>query len=461
MSDAPAARPLNPLAAFTLVLVFPRRTFERLRERPHWALPLAFVVLASLVSSVYAFRGGFMDDYVRSVALRTGFTPLEMETSFVTAGVVMSLVVVPITMAIEALFLRLAALAFGGRATFRQVFSGVAHASIPVGIGSLLFAVLLPVTGSPEAGANLAFLVDGAEHPFLWSLARQLDLFAVWFFVLLAIGAEPLFRLPRRKARQAVIVFAAAYALLMAWWGMGAAGSLEDPLEDWTRVETPAGVVYHDGLPDETVREAGSALARAAALADSALGEGATPRTACYVYPSIEQKRLITDNAQVAHAAPWASAVHVAWVEGAGVALTREVAKVAGAAEPGSVYNPFVRTGTAVFVSGTWGGEPVTTAAAGLLARDALPGLDEMVERAAFERIDRTRAEPAAGAFMAWVAETKGLDALRGLVDAAERNPRDVGRILTDALSDSLSGIDARFREFLKAPPDTAIDREE
>ncbi|MBD3366708.1 MAG: hypothetical protein GF405_00870 [Candidatus Eisenbacteria bacterium] len=459
--DVQAAQPLNPLAAFTLVLVFPRRTFERLMERPHWILPLIFVILSSMMSSVYAFKGGFMESYLESAALRTGFSPVEIESGFVAAAVLMSVVAVPIILCIEALFLRLTALAFGGRASFRRVFSVVTHASVPVGIGSVLFAVLLPLTRSPQAGANLAFLVDGTAHSFLWGLARQIDLFSIWFFILLAIGAEPLFDLPRGKARRTVLVFAVAYVLLMAWWGGGGAGTFDDPLSDWQSAETSVGTLHHDGLPAETVRQATSALARAVALSDSALGARSTPRIACYVYPSIERKRLITDNREVAHASPWADAVHVAWVEGAPVALTRAVTKVAGAAQPTNVYNPFVRTGTAVFASGTWGGLSVRDAAAGLEARGSLPRLEQLVDPAQYAAVDPTRSEPAAGAFMAWVAEKRGLDALRALLSSSERNPSDLGRVLEDTFADSLGGIEARFREYLSAEPDTSNTGEE
>lgn len=456
-----AARPLNPLAAFTLVLVFPGRTFERLRERPHWVLPLVFVVLASMLSSVYAFRGGFMDAYLESAALRTGFSPTEIESGFVAAGVLMSVAAVPIIMLIETLFLRLVALAFGGRASFRQVFSVVTHASVPIGIGSILFAILLPVTGSPQAGANLAFLVDAGSHPFWWSLARQVDLFSIWFFVLLAIGAEPLFGFRSGKARRVILIFAVLYTLLMAWWGIGGAGTFEDPLAGWETTSTAVGTIYHDAVSDETIRRAGRALERAAARTDSVLGPGSTPRIACYLYPSVELKRELTDNADVAHAAPWASAVHVAWVEGAPVALTRAVAKVADAADAANVYNPLVRTGTAVFVSGSWGEEAPRAAGRRLLMREALPELEQLVDPTQFARIDRARSEPAAGAFVAWVVENRGLEGLRSLHASAGRNPRDVGELLQDTFADSLKAIDARFRQFLEAGPDTASPREE
>ncbi|MFH1864592.1 MAG: hypothetical protein ABIK85_01790, partial [Candidatus Eisenbacteria bacterium] len=65
-------RPLNPLAALTLVLVFPGRTFRRLTERPHWILPLAFVAAGVMVNRLIALGGGLMDDMLRSEAFLSG-----------------------------------------------------------------------------------------------------------------------------------------------------------------------------------------------------------------------------------------------------------------------------------------------------------------------------------------------------------------------------------------------------
>lgn len=66
--EAVEARPINPLSALTLVLVFPRRTFERLQIRPRWVLPLVFVVAAVLAKSLLALGSGVLDQVLESEA---------------------------------------------------------------------------------------------------------------------------------------------------------------------------------------------------------------------------------------------------------------------------------------------------------------------------------------------------------------------------------------------------------
>jgi hypothetical protein len=216
-------RRLNPLAAMTLVLVYPRRTFERLVERPRWILPVAFVVGATMVGAVYAVRAGFMDELLASQSAAAGSRVEDARAQVLTAGV-LGAVLMPLVMLLEAVLYRLAGTLAGGRASFRVVFSAVAHASIPVGIGALIVAAFMHFTGTARAGMNLGFVVEPMQHPYLWSLLRQIDLFSIWSFALLGVAAEPVFGLSRRRARVATVAFAVVYVLIMSWSGRGAVG---------------------------------------------------------------------------------------------------------------------------------------------------------------------------------------------------------------------------------------------
>jgi hypothetical protein len=226
----PDVRPVNPIAAMTLVLVFPRRTFERLRERPHWFLPLLFVAGSSLVAAVYAVRGGFMDEFLREAAAETGAGMPQAEASILLKAILMAVVAVPLMALLEAFLFKAAGALFGGRARFRVVFGTVAYASIPAGVCALLVAGLMSITGSARVGVHLGLLVDPALHPVLWSIARQIDLASLWFFTLLGIAAEPVFGLPRAKARLAAVVFAVLYIALMSFSTGGGTPDVTGPV---------------------------------------------------------------------------------------------------------------------------------------------------------------------------------------------------------------------------------------
>ena len=443
-------RPINPLAALTLVLVFPHRTFERLRERPHWIVPLVFVAVASMLRIVYAVRGGFMDETLRGIAFRTGADPTEVASGLVAAGVVTAVVAVPVVALLETLFLKLAGALFGGRAGFRQVFSAVAHAAVPVGIGALVFALVMPLTRSVSAEANLAFLVDAGTHPYLWSLARQIDLFSIWFFVLVGIAAVPLFGLDRRRARLAALLFAVIHIVLLSWPGRGATDRLEDPYEGWSRVESAPAVVRHSSAADpDVVAECLAAAARATDRAAAVAGADSLRRIDVYLYASLDEKESYTDNREVAHGVEWAGAAHVAWVDGAELALTRETMKVIAAAELGKVYNPLIREGLAIYAGGVWGGRPVAEVASGLVRDGGIPPLERLTDPAVYSRMERSVAEPLAGAFTAFMASRMGEAGLADLYASSAGRGVSIRGLLERALGDSLGGIDRAWRAYL------------
>jgi hypothetical protein len=472
--DDPAAqsRTINPLAALTLVLVFPGKTFRRLVDRPHWALPLAFVVVAVMLNRLLALSGGLMDELLRSEAFLSGAALSEARSAALSFAVISSIVAIPVVTLVQTLLFIMAGKAFGGRTRSRVAFSAVCHASVPIGLSALAFAALMPVTHAANAAANLSFLVDPSVHPFIWSLLVELDLSAIWFFVLLGIAAEPVFSLPRRRARVVVAAFAVAYVLVMSLAGMGSASRTVDRYAGWKTRETGSVVLHSEsgisggdlddvaeacGRAADRAREltgldlAGAARAEEGAGAEQGAGAAQAARIECYVYPSLEEKLRVTGNAATAHRVEWANAVHLAWVAGAEASLTRDMLKLAGANAYGKVYTPVIRDGLAVLAGGSWGGLPVRDAARDLLGRHVLPDLDTLVDPISFARLDERLSQPAAGAFMAFVLHERGYEAVQRLYAESFRQPSSASALLEETLGDSLGSIEARWLEFLES----------
>ncbi len=456
----PTARPLNPISALTLVIAFPYRTFERLTERPHWILPLVFVAAASMLKPILAVAGGYMEEILASTAFRTGVPSSEMEGGFVSFAVVTALVAIPLAAVVETLFYKLAGTLAGGYARFRVVLSAVAHASIPLGIGALAFAILLPFTKSLYAGANLAFLINAGDHPVLWSLLSQIDLFSIWFLILLGMAAEPVFGLPRRRARHATLVFAIFYIGVMTWWGAANADRMDDPFEGWKAMAVNGSAMHFAPETPEPVLEGMAAvIAEAEFRARSVIGIGDTERIDYFVYPSFGEKRQITDVATIAHRVEWANAIHVAWTDGVVTALAREVTNLQGAQKFGNVYNPFIRDGLAIYAGGEWGAMPLARAGEDLRVRRVLPPLEVLLDPVRYVGVDLKLSQPAAGAFVAFFAAEKGLPALREVYAATTERPGAARELIEAAFGDTLGGIERRFLGYLESVGSAADDR--
>jgi hypothetical protein len=474
-------RPINPLAALTLVLVFPGRTFRRLVLRPHWIVPLAFVAASVVVTSLLVFSAGFMDEAIRQEAFLTGVDPDTVRAGTPAAMIVSGVSGVVVATLLQTLFYLAIARLFGGRGRFRTAFSAVCHASVPVGLMAVLLTALIPFTHSAELGANLSFLFDQARQPFLWGIASQIDVAVIWFFLLLGIAAEPVFELDRRRARAATAVFAVASILTLGWLAGHQPSVPVDPYAGWDSTESSGCVLhYPKGAPDRILHDVTLAFRESAREVQAltglrpggpgteAAGTGAGPRSAadgesavrtevaatridCYLYPSLEEKRRATGNQAPVHRVEWANAIHLAWVDGTQIQLTRELLKLEDARVHGKVYNPLVRDGLAVFAGGSWAGMSVRQAGRDLLSRHALPDLDELVDPIAFADMDKKISEPAAGSFIAFMMSEIGAKATRDIYEASAADPEDVRELLEKALGGSLDEIDSRWRSYLEA----------
>jgi hypothetical protein len=400
-----------------------------------------------------------MDQSIELQALRTGHDPAVIEEGAPAAMVVSGIVGVTGATLLQTLLLMAVARLLGGRSTFRRAFSAVCHASVPIGVSAILVTALVPFTHKAMTGINLAFAVDRASSPFLWGIANQLDLGMLWFFALLGIAAEPVFDLPRRRARMTALVFAVISVLILGWMGRGEAMSRVDPYEDWSRTESHGHIFrFHGEPPEKILRGVAMACDRAAArvheltglTADGATGGGVDGRIHYYLYPSLEEKLRVTDNQAAAHRVEWAGAIHLTWVEGSEAALTRETLKLVDAKAHGKVYTPLVRDGLAVYAGETWAGMPVREAGADLLRRKVLPGLDTLVDVVAFVQLDERISQPAAGSFVAYLVDERGIDVVRNLYDDSAGKSVDVEALLEAALGDSLGGIEKGWTAYLE-----------
>jgi len=109
---------------------------------------------------------------------------------------------------------------FGGEGRYAQAFSVTLYAWMVMVLGSIVTTVVIvargsfdPATAATLVKSNPAFLVDLKEQPVLFSLFSSLDLFTIWFLVLLSIGFAAMSRLSKAKA--ATLVFSLWLALVL------------------------------------------------------------------------------------------------------------------------------------------------------------------------------------------------------------------------------------------------------
>src|SRR4051812_34479565 len=200
----------------------PRSTFQRAVSHPRWVLLLLVTTLASAASGVALMetavgRQALVEQWERTA---TAFgRPLDdrryerlqelSERGGVGYAVANALISGPVLAIGVALALRLI---FRGDATFRQVMTVTTYAGVILAVRQLVAAPVSYVRESTSSATTLAsWFSMGDEASPVARFLGALDVFVIWWAVVLAIGVSVLYR---RRARTVAVTFVGIYAAL-------------------------------------------------------------------------------------------------------------------------------------------------------------------------------------------------------------------------------------------------------
>ena len=229
---------LSLFARFWGILTAPRETFADVAARPQWFGMMALVLVVSAVCTGVFFstevgQTAWLDQLVEQ-ARKTGQEMPEaqwstMQTMAKYMGAVYAvstLVVAPIIwVAVSGILFAVFNAALGGTATFRQLFSVFVHSTAITVVQQLFVTPLNYVRETISSATNLAvFLPMLDESSFLAKLLGAIDLFLIWWIVVLSIGLAVLFK---RKtgpiAAGLFIVYGVIAVVAAAFFGRGGA----------------------------------------------------------------------------------------------------------------------------------------------------------------------------------------------------------------------------------------------
>lgn len=112
----------------------------------------------------------------------------------------------------------------GGTATFKQVMAVLVHSQVISTLGVLFAAPIMYARGvmSSTGVANLAALMPGLdETSFLAKFLGMVDLFTIWWIVVLAIGLATLYRKKSGSIATGLFIFYGLIALGIAYFTAG------------------------------------------------------------------------------------------------------------------------------------------------------------------------------------------------------------------------------------------------
>lgn len=209
------------------VLVAPRSTFQAIATSPGWlgVLAATFVITACVWTAVFETEAGRLALLDRWEATLIAFGQPVDDTRYAvlnTASEQGALYAVAAAFATGPLLAfvlsGLLALALRGRSvanvSYNQVLSVVAYAGVVLALREVIGALVTYVRGSLGSPVTLRTLLSGLDESSpITRFASGIDVFVLWWIVVLAVGMSALYR---RPARPLAGLFLGGYVAMVA-----------------------------------------------------------------------------------------------------------------------------------------------------------------------------------------------------------------------------------------------------
>lgn len=235
----PDGPPLPGLLARVIgVITSPSETFAHVVRTPKVSGALFVVCLATALAQglpqfTESGRAAALEMQVQSME-RIGMTvsdemynAMAAQSLSNTAGyitLVTTFLFTPVaTVIITAIFWALFNTIMGGTATFKHVMAVVAHSQIITTLSLVIAAPIMYMRGQMSASgiANLGALIPLDETSFLAKFLGMIDLFVIWWLVVLAIGLATLYKRTTNGVATGLLAAYAVIALVAAYFLAG------------------------------------------------------------------------------------------------------------------------------------------------------------------------------------------------------------------------------------------------
>jgi hypothetical protein len=216
----PGPKP-NPIQRIIGVLFSPDATMASIAKRPDWVLPLVFLLIVSFAAGIVIAQHVDFGATVRESVEQNKNLSQEQIDKAVKIGTIFGKVatyLAPIFNILGLLIisgvLLLAVRLFGGEGDYKQAFSVTCYASVPGIIKAVVLMIIIMARGGTISAqtlatlvrSNLGFLSDLKANPMAFTLLSSIDIFSLWFVVLLIIGFAYVSRLSKAKTAVVIVI---------------------------------------------------------------------------------------------------------------------------------------------------------------------------------------------------------------------------------------------------------------
>jgi hypothetical protein len=215
---------LSLVSRFIGILTSPKETFQAVVAQPKWLGMLVVVsfIIAAGASLPLTTEGGQQSQLDQQVRFMESFGAQISDAQYdamrqslrfaALQGFIWTLVFGPISGLILAGILFGVFAVMGGQATFKQVFAVCVHAAVIFAASLLFVGPLNYFRESVSSATNLGVLNLANEDSYVGKLLGLIDLFWIWWIIVISIGLAVLYR---RKTQSIALGFFAIYAVVI------------------------------------------------------------------------------------------------------------------------------------------------------------------------------------------------------------------------------------------------------
>jgi hypothetical protein len=221
----PAPAEMNVFARFIGIITSPKGTFGSVVARPRWlgmwlltavimalfaALPMTTdpgqqAALEQSVSQQEAMGFPVSDEAYEQMRQGMAIMPYMTAAGVFFGSIVMALLSAAILWAIFNA-------ALGGDASYKQILAVVVHAGVISALGQLFTGPINYFRGVVSSATSLGALLPMLDdESFIGRLAGTIDIFIIWWIIVLAMGLAVLYR---RKTQPIALTLFAVYAVI-------------------------------------------------------------------------------------------------------------------------------------------------------------------------------------------------------------------------------------------------------
>jgi len=217
---------MDVFSRFIGIITAPRATYASVVAHPRWlgmflltsviiavgaALPMTTdagkqAAVDQQVSTMESFGMEVSDEAYERIQQGTWILPYQTAGSVLIGGLVMALILAAVLWAVFNA-------AMGGDATYKQILAVLIHGGVISALGQLFTGPLNYFRGSVSSATSLGALLPMLDdQSFVGKLAGMIDIFIIWWLIVLAIGLAVLYR---RRTQPIAYTLFGIYALII------------------------------------------------------------------------------------------------------------------------------------------------------------------------------------------------------------------------------------------------------